>query len=164
MLRNACVIKLLEKPDSRGYCFPRLGQPVTEVDFKYYILVDRKPVEATLLEWGAWFENFENRRVARTDIDALHVSTVFLGIDHNWSDVGPPLLFETMVFDEPHEKELFGRLRMICEEIDIERTPTWDEAMRAHERACRKLQDLLRSSEEIAGGILASRARKERAL
>lgn len=47
-------------------------------------------------KWGKWFES-ANRHVARTVIDHITISTVFLGIDHQW-DAGPPLLFETMVF------------------------------------------------------------------
>lgn len=38
------------------------------------------------------------RRVARTEIGPLTVSTVFLGLDHG-SGKGPPVLFETMIFD-----------------------------------------------------------------
>jgi hypothetical protein len=46
----------------------------------------------------------EERRVALTTIGDITVSTVFLGIDHNWSGEGPPVLWETMIFgmeDEP---------------------------------------------------------------
>ena len=36
--------------------------------------------------------------------DRGFVSTVFLGIDHNWGD-GPPVLYETMVFGGPLDEE-----------------------------------------------------------
>lgn len=39
-----------------------------------------------------------DRHVGLTDIGGITVSTVFLGIDHSFGS-GPPLLFETMVFD-----------------------------------------------------------------
>lgn len=52
-----------------------------------------------LMEWARWFEEIgEGRVVARTELpDEVIVSTVFLGMDHQWGG-GPPLLFETMVF------------------------------------------------------------------
>lgn len=38
-------------------------------------------------------------RVAFTElVDGTHVSTVWLGLDHNFTGAGPPLIFETMVF------------------------------------------------------------------
>ena len=49
-------------------------------------------------EWGEWFENSNDRFLARTTIDDIMVSTVFLGVDYNFGGVGDPLLFETMIF------------------------------------------------------------------
>lgn len=65
-----------------------------------YILVDGEPVlEPNLYKWGEWLET-SDRRIARTVIDAsTFVSTVFLGLDHQYGH-GPPLLFETMVFTD----------------------------------------------------------------
>lgn len=31
----------------------------------------------------------------------MSISTVFLGIDHNYSNAGPPVLWETMIFGGP---------------------------------------------------------------
>jgi hypothetical protein len=66
-----------------------------------YILVGQTPVpEPDLLMWARWFEK-NDRHVAVTRVlDIAVVSTVFLGLDHNffpWCG-GEPLLFETMVF------------------------------------------------------------------
>lgn len=57
----------------------------------------------TLDEFGALFEGDQSQRVvARTDLPGgAWVSTVLLGIDHNFSSEGPPLIFETMVFAGP---------------------------------------------------------------
>lgn len=53
------------------------------------------------LEWGRWMET-AIRHVGKDDVDTptgpARVSTVFLGIDHNFSREGPPVLWETMVF------------------------------------------------------------------
>jgi hypothetical protein len=52
-----------------------------------------------LLQWGEWMETAD-RHVANDWIGNTHVSTVFLGLDHQHDD-GEPLLFETMVFGGP---------------------------------------------------------------
>lgn len=44
------------------------------------------------------WRDIASRRVAIDLVGGYHVSTVFLGIDHNFYGDGPPLLFETMVF------------------------------------------------------------------
>lgn len=87
--------------------------------FGQYILRGKEPVPAhDTLEWGHWFENTENRRVAFDKVeDEAEVSTVFLGLDHGFG--GTPLLFETMVFG--------GKL-----DGEQERYSTWDEAEASH--------------------------------
>ena len=71
---------------------------------RYYIFVNGKIKPASMLEWASWFEDFENRKVDRTEFpDGSFVSTVFLGIDHNFNfepdslKEHKPILFETMV-------------------------------------------------------------------
>lgn len=67
-------------------------------------------------------------RVALTDIgegeDAVRVSTVWLGLDHNWTPSGPPLIFETMIFGGPLDTECW-------------RWPTTADAQRGHDEAVR---------------------------
>jgi hypothetical protein len=66
----------------------------------------------------------EERRVARTQIGPeVHVSTVFLGLDHQHGVGGPPILFETMIFGLEEEEDY------------QERYATWDEAEAGHARA-----------------------------
>ncbi len=61
--------------------------------------------------------------VAKTDLPGdVHVSTVFLGLDHNHTGKGPPLLFETMVFGGPLHDEQW-------------RYCTWEEAEAGHKAA-----------------------------
>ncbi len=62
------------------------------------------PVKATLHEWAAWFQKSPNRIVKKEHIGESQVSTIFLGIDHNYAD-GPPLLWETMVFSGKFDQE-----------------------------------------------------------
>ncbi len=56
-----------------------------------------KPLD--LMEWANLFEDFEYRQVGDSLVDGIRVSTVWLGLDHNFGRVGPPLIFETMMFD-----------------------------------------------------------------
>lgn len=66
-----------------------------------YILNDRgePQVEPDLRRWEEWFEVMANRRVALDVIEGVRVSTVFLGLDHNFG-AGKPVLWETMIFLE----------------------------------------------------------------
>lgn len=68
---------------------------------KFYILdADNEPIAVDMDAWARWFETAE-RHVAFTVVaPGVEVSTVFLGLDHNYSDEGPPILWETMVFDD----------------------------------------------------------------
>jgi hypothetical protein len=67
------------------------------------------PCEDTL-EWARWFGQASNRVVAFTDLGEVlgQVSTVFLGLDHNWSPMHDPLtykpvLWETLIFGGIHD-------------------------------------------------------------
>lgn len=60
-------------------------------------------LEPNLLVWAQWFEHASDAGltvVANTELGpkGQHVSTVFLGFDHNFFGEGPPILYETMVF------------------------------------------------------------------
>lgn len=44
-----------------------------------------------------WMLLFSDNQIARDEEGDIAVSTIYLGLNHNWDD-GPPLIFETMVF------------------------------------------------------------------
>jgi hypothetical protein len=69
-------------------------------------------------KYGKWQTD---HRVGNTVIgdNQFTVSTVWLGLDHNYSKTGPPLIFETMVFGDPYDQEM-------------RRYPTEEDAMRGH--------------------------------
>lgn len=91
---------------------------------KHWILnKDHTTTIVDLNEWARWFETAD-RVVAKTDIDGFHVSTVFIGINHNFGP-GPPHIFETAVFDDKSV-------------IDMERASTWDDALIQHNAMVRK--------------------------
>jgi hypothetical protein len=97
---------------------------------QYYVLCGHTPIAADTLMWehavakrteGCAAGN-DPFRVARTEInDKCAVSTVFLGLDHQWGE-GDPILFETMIFGGPLDQEMW-------------RYETWDQAERGHEDA-----------------------------
>ncbi len=73
---------------------------------RYYRLQNGIPVLCQdILEWSMWFEgNLQERIVEQTTAGDLFVSTVFLGLDHSYSEDGPPLIYETMVFNKAIDK------------------------------------------------------------
>lgn len=82
-----------------------------------YVLRDRTPVKVAEL---SEFEGTQH--VARTEVaPGVIVSTVFLGVDHSHGS-GPPILFETMVFND------YG------DDGTQDRYSTWGDAEAGHER------------------------------
>ena len=75
---------------------------------------DQQGEPLTLEEWARDFEDVEARRVAQTKVGygpgKKWISTVFLGVDHNWTGKGPPLIFETMGFHVGGGHQLLGFL------------------------------------------------------
>lgn len=71
---------------------------------KKYVLdsTGNVPIECNdVIQWGLMFSN-QDRKVDATTIGDSSVSTVFLGLDHNWGE-GEPVLWETLVFDGPFD-------------------------------------------------------------
>lgn len=90
---------------------------------KHWMLDGHTPIAtADPMEWAKWFEKAGDKRiVCQTQISVgVKVSTVFLGVDHNFLQQGPPILFETMVFSVGLNEE------------DTYRYTTWDEALAGH--------------------------------
>lgn len=82
-----------------------------------YIWRDGRPQPAEMQEWDEYFWDVAEgrgepvapgaevptlRHVAYTEWPEVQVSTVFLGLDHQFGS-GPPLLFETVIFWPDHE-------------------------------------------------------------
>ena len=91
-----------------------------------YILDGKEPVEVSdIMTWVNQF-GIADRIVKQTTLGQdVMVSTVFLGLDHQFGD-GPPLLFETMIFNGKYDGDQW-------------RYSTWDEAVAGHEAAVDKL-------------------------
>ena len=88
-----------------------------------FILEGRKAVHCdNLMKWAKWFE-VSDRQVAKTILpNGVEISTVFLGIDHNFLGKGKlPILFETMIFGGDLDE-------------NMERYSTWQDAEEGHKR------------------------------
>jgi hypothetical protein len=89
-----------------SYYYDRQGNPIDRMD---------------------WAINPADKIVAKTTLpDGKLVSTVWLGIDHQFGN-GPPLIFETMVFPADSYSDL-----------DCERYSTETEALAGHEAMVKK--------------------------
>lgn len=110
---------------------------------RWYKLVGR---EAVLLDGfpgpGEGIDD-PNRQVALTRTAVSTISTVFLSLDHNHFREGPPLIFETMVF-ERQVQALGDKQQKLDFQHDygiLARYSTWDEAERGHATICDRIKD-----------------------
>lgn len=89
---------------------------------KYYILDDDdNPIAVSnVIEWAKWFDR-AYRHIGYDNIGDASVSTVFLGLNHNYFG-GKPLLYETMILGGKHDKYQ-------------EQYSTKQEAMAGHQKA-----------------------------
>jgi hypothetical protein len=84
----------------------------------YFVLLGKLAVpEPDVQKWAIWFGTAD-RYVADDKIGGVRVSTVFLGLDHNWGR-GLPILFETLVFRGGDGSEMH-------------RYETWEQAEKGH--------------------------------
>ena len=92
-----------------------------EIMAKYY---NKEGKELTLFEWIEKNEDVDYKRIALDKLDKYKVSTVWLGLDHNFSNE-KKLIFETMVFKDN-------------DEVDCERYSTEKEAIEGHKAMVKK--------------------------
>ena len=78
-----------------------------------------------VIEWATWFESAD-RRVMKETIGDIELSTVFLGLNHNYSGEGKPLWFETLIFGGEFDGEMW-------------RYSTYNEAVDGHREIAERL-------------------------
>jgi hypothetical protein len=86
---------------------------------EYY---DRKGNEISMVRWSMLWRKNTYLIIKQEHVGDYWISTVWLGINHNFMRDGPPLIFETMVF-KGKESDLAS-----------ERYSTEEEALAGHER------------------------------
>lgn len=104
----------------------------------HYILDPQgEPIPAiNSLVWARWFSanDGDARRVSETRTKLFWISTVFLGLDHNWGG-GPPLVFESMAFLQPKPcdiRAVLGESPLIDGGYACERYSTRGQAFAGH--------------------------------
>ena len=88
---------------------------------------ERRPKQVDMIEWAKSHPPSE-WRVAESFTDKVRISTVFLSVDHrHFGSRGPPILFETMVFELGSGNDL-----------DCVRYSSWDDAEAGHATMLRR--------------------------
>lgn len=117
----------------------------------HYILQGKLAVPASLMEWAMWLDTCKDRHVAEDQIGDRWVSTVFMGLDHNFFGDGPPLLFETMIFGGDADEE-YGQWRY----------STWEEAAAGHAEVCAQVREDVRRRTEEGRDLLKTNTTEEK--
>lgn len=105
---------------------------------EHYILEHHDVVlEPDLMKWSRWRETADVT-VASTDNGVIWISTVFLGVDHNFMG-GPPHLFETMTFLTDGFEEEAQKVKFDFQGLEVWRWSTWDEADEGHWKIVRRM-------------------------
>lgn len=130
-----------------------------KLDRYYYKLQGKLAVPCEdLREWGEWMSK-NDRTVHKTTIEGVLVSTVFLGLNHNYGE-GDPLLFETMVF---RDEEYSGTVDfdVVYEEGqssgfwgDCIRTSSWGEAEAAHKKVVAHITERFEKALEASSNAM----------
>jgi len=116
-------------------------------DDQHWMLDGHTPVRTSFLRWGLWYDTAD-RQVGFAEVGPYRVSTIFLGLNHDLSGDGPPILFETMIFGPVEPEVLAERIASftrlgVSEELAPQvagheealtwRYATWDEAEQGHQ-------------------------------
>jgi len=100
---------------------------------EFYILDGKTPVPCEIEVWGKWLtkDDKNDRKVKKTVIGEINISTVFLGLDHRFGHKGEwlPILFETMVFGG----KLDGQMDRYC---------SWEQAEEGHEAMVKRVKKM----------------------
>jgi hypothetical protein len=124
-------------------------------DHELYYDRQSKPID--LLQWSELFKDKDYRVVSQQYLSPnLLVSTVWLGLNHNFRD-GEPEVFETMIFGKT-DKDGFR------EDLEMERYATEAEAIAGHRKYMAKYTQYLKDNKtslwkSISTGI-SNRAKK----
>jgi len=96
---------------------------------------DRQGNPISLFHWAALMETPGYQHVAEDYVGFDRISTVWLGINHNFIGEGPPIIFETMIFwFEPPEDDAYME--------DMWRYPTEAAALAGHDQAVAYVRSL----------------------
>lgn len=116
---------------------------------RYILTADHRiEPEPDLLTWARWFETAD-RHVGCDMIGPYRISTVFLGLDHDYMQErvtrSDPLVFETMIFDDSKlESSPFFSAKFHLSFHFQRRYRSWEAAKAGHAYAVRISERMLR--------------------
>jgi hypothetical protein len=87
----------------------------------------KKAIKCTVEQWASWLESIRGtnkKNVGKKSINGKRVSTVFLGLDHAYSEEQKPQIFETMVFSGSDYNEIY-----------MQRYSNYKQAKKGHRKA-----------------------------
>lgn len=99
----------------------------------YYLNDDKTYRKCSVTAFGLQMEKMrksDTKHVAKDDVNGKRVSTVWLGIDHQFGEYNTPILFETMVFEGNSYSEIYCK-----------RYTSWDDAVNGHKEAVQWVKD-----------------------
>ena len=100
---------------------------------------NKKGEPIPMMVWAKLFENKNYKIIEQTILqNKKWVSTVWLGLNHNFRPRSKPIIFETMVFSKK-----FKTIKKSPKELDIQRYFTLKEAKQGHKEMCKKWQTKL---------------------
>lgn len=121
---------------------------------------DRQGHPMDLMQWAAKMEDLDYKVVAQHWVRGWMVSTVWIGIDHNFSPFGKvPIIFETMIFPPGDEAE-----HGIWSDEYCDRYPTEEAAQAGHDRALSWLREKIGEDAlaDIAGPFIPGSSDEKR--
>lgn len=101
---------------------------------------DKEGKPISLKEWGFLIENTYYRRIRETFVGPYKISTLWLGVDHNFFGGDEIHIFETMIFCDAEKDNLH---------CHMERCSTLEEAIICHEKTVKLLQEKQMKTEEM---------------
>jgi hypothetical protein len=135
-------------------------KPKIPTDDKYILDDEGNPKPCyDLLEWAEWFETAREKRIlASTIVGEYRVSTVFLGLNYDFTGKGLPILWETMVFERKvrTSKGLKGTYAMpsfkynksLDDEGFFDRYTDKTAALKGHHEIVERLKDKYKSEDK----------------
>lgn len=117
----------------------------------FYVLDDENNVVLAdgPVHWARWFEEATTtrRRFVETTIlgDGTRISTIFIGINQNWTEIGPPMVFETMIFYGGEFADDMGQWRHA----------TWDRALSFHRHLVEDMKDRFSNVDRVLAEVEA---------
>jgi hypothetical protein len=110
---------------------------------------DKQSVEISSRKFDELFRDRTYAQIATDKLSSGHlISTIWIGIDHNCSGMGPPIIFETMVFNPQDE------------DLDQIRYATLEEAEAGHKKIVMQFRKVIFKF----GGSAKDRRKAKRAL